>query len=423
MEAELWDRMHYLFRDYNDRMIHAQLHYDRKIDPHGLRAALERLFRDAPVLHSSFVPHRRCPYWTVRDLDMDAVLSIRHVPAEEAPAQIDRFLLQCIPPESPVQMKAAVFYWGGGSTLCLVVNHMCMDGGDVKYFLRTLCRCYNEYMETGRISQGLRQGSRAYDMVYKDMTDGNRDAAKRLYRNINTRDCHRLPLTAPDMADAPFIIRHKLSAGSCRIKDAAKGLGATVNDMLLASFFHSLCDLADFREGIAISCAIDLRRHMKDDTGCGLTNHTAWMQCKVPHRGADVFETLAHTVRSTQSFRRDPYMGLHGLPLLSGAYKRLPQWLAERLVRIGYANPYIAMSNIGVLEGLALEGQEPVDGFLSGSVKYKPFFLLTATTLHDEITLSTCVRGGMEDRRIVSLVMDLMDQNVSALTTPPGTQL
>ena len=27
LKAELWDKMHYLFRDYNDRMVHLELEY------------------------------------------------------------------------------------------------------------------------------------------------------------------------------------------------------------------------------------------------------------------------------------------------------------------------------------------------------------------------------------------------------------
>ena len=26
LNAELWDKMHYLFRDFNDRMVHVELH-------------------------------------------------------------------------------------------------------------------------------------------------------------------------------------------------------------------------------------------------------------------------------------------------------------------------------------------------------------------------------------------------------------
>ena len=32
LNAELWDKMHYLFRDFNDRMVHVELKYDYEID-------------------------------------------------------------------------------------------------------------------------------------------------------------------------------------------------------------------------------------------------------------------------------------------------------------------------------------------------------------------------------------------------------
>ena len=32
LNAELWDKMHYLFRDFNDRMVHAEMNYDFVLD-------------------------------------------------------------------------------------------------------------------------------------------------------------------------------------------------------------------------------------------------------------------------------------------------------------------------------------------------------------------------------------------------------
>ena len=108
---------------------------------------------------------------------------------------------------------------------------------------------------------------------------------------------------------------------------------------------------------------------------------------------------------------------LHGLPLLSFGYKILPHAASEEIVKIGYSNPLMSMSNIGVLEvdKLALEGHEPVDGFMSGAVKYKPFVLLTATTMRNVITLSMCVRGNEEDEKIVESFFDLMEKNIDLL--------
>lgn len=417
LNAELWDKMHYLFRDYNDRMVHAELHYDFEIDLDVLKTVMICFFEKAPVLHSSFTDNKVHPYWTVMDYNIDEVVHAYHVEEEELTERINDFLVQYIPPDARLQMQVAVFYHGGKSTLCIVENHMCMDGGDFKYFLKALCKNYNEYIENGTSPINLKTGSRAYTQVYEDFTAGERKMAKGLYKNINTPDEHGFPFTPDNIRDKSFIARRRLSAQTFdELRAAGKKHGATINDMLLTAYFYSLYDLAGFNvyEGFSISCAIDLRRHIKNSDENGITNHTAWMQCKVPQRGKDIFETLEYVIRCSNEFKHDRFMGLHGLPLLNFGYKILPHAASEEIIKIGYANPLLAMSNIGILEvdKLALSGHEPYDGFMSGAVKYKPFALLSATSMRKELTLSMCVRGNEEDEKIVEKFFDLMVQNI-----------
>ena len=52
LNAELWDKMHYLFRDYNDRMVHVRLDYDFVIDAEKLKTVLICFFEKSPVLHA-----------------------------------------------------------------------------------------------------------------------------------------------------------------------------------------------------------------------------------------------------------------------------------------------------------------------------------------------------------------------------------
>jgi NRPS condensation-like uncharacterized protein len=166
-----------------------------------------------------------------------------------------------------------------------------------------------------------------------------------------------------------------------------------------------------------ISNAIDLRRHMNNMEGKGFTNHTAWMQCAIPEKGKDIFETIKYVVESSNKFKKDKFMGLYGLPLLNFGYSILPHAASEEIIKIGYSNPYMAMSNIGVLNGqqMTMSGHEPVDAFMSGAVKYKPFVLLTATTYKNVITLSMCVRGNDKDKEIVNNFFDLMEKNINTL--------
>ncbi|MCR4683127.1 MAG: hypothetical protein K5647_07295 [Clostridiales bacterium] len=421
LNAELWDKMHYLFRDYNDRMVHMELHYDYKINIEALKTVLVCFFEKAPVLHSSFTDNRIAPYWTVKDYNIDNVLTVKTVSEEELLPEINAFLVQYIPPDANIQMKVAVFFHGEKSVLCLVENHMCMDGGDLKYFLKALCGNYNSFILEGKSPIELRTGTRAYDSVYEDFSATERQIAKKLYKNINRKDDHAFPLTPDNIRDESFIAKRKLSAETFeKIRAFGKRHGATVNDMLLTAYFEAVYRIAFFdpSDSLSISCAVDLRRHMKDDSGHGVTNQTAWMQCRVPRRGKDIFETLEFVKESSNSFKKDRFMGLHGLPLLSLGYQILPLAASEEIIKAGYANPLIALSNIGILDekALSLEGNTPTDGFMSGAVKYKPFALLSATSLRRELTLSMCVRGNEEDKRIVERFFDYFEESVAQLT-------
>lgn len=395
LNAELWDKMHYLFRDFNDRMVHVELRYDFEINIDALKTVLICFLEKAPVLHSSFTDNRIHPYWTVKDYKIDDVLIVKEVSEAELDFEINNFLIQYIPPDADVQMKVAVFNHNGKSVLCVVENHMCMDGGDLKYFMKALCQNYNDYIESGISPVDLRTGTRSYESVYEDFSTGEKRLAKNLYKNVNSKDDHGFPFTPNSIRDKSFIAKRKIPASKFdEIRFAGKKHGATINDMLLTAYFYALYELAGFdsREGISISCAVDLRRHLKSSEGQGVTNHTAWMQCRVPERGANIFETLNFVVQSSNQFKEDKFIGLHGLPLLSFGYKILPLAASEEVIKIGYANPLLAMSNIGILEvdKLALEGHEPIDGFMSGAVKYKPYALLSVTSVRKNL-LFPCV--------------------------------
>ena len=418
LTAELWDKMHYLFRDFNDRMVHVELHYDFEIDIEALKTVLICLFEKAPVLHSRFVDNHFSTHWEVMPYHIDDVLTVAY--PDDLDSAVNAFLTQYIPPTADIQFKAAVFFKDGTSTLCVVENHMCMDGGDLKYFMKTLCENYSGYVEKKISPVNLKTGSRSYEEVYSGFSKTEARMARNLYKNVCAKDDHAFPLTPDSIKDKSFIAKRKIDAERfAQLRKAGKAHSATVNDMLVAAYFYSLYELADYNvyDSVTISCAIDLRRHMETSANTGITNHTAWMQCNIPERGKDIFETLKYAVRSSNKFKKDKFMGLYGLPLLRLGYNILPHSASEEIIKIGYSNPLLAMSNIGILDaaGLSLAGNEPTDAFMSGAVKYKPFVLLSATSFKNELTLSMCVRGNEEDEKVVNRFFDLMEKNIDDL--------
>ena len=418
LNAELWDKMHYLFRDFNDRMVHVELNYDFIPDIEALKTVIICAFEKVPVLHSKFVDTKLSTHWEVKSYDIDDVFSVSY--PKNVQEAVDEFLTQYIAPDADIQMKIALFIKDGKSTLCMVENHMCMDGGDLKYFLQAFCDNYSKYVTDGISPVEFRTGSRSYDDVYSGFSRTEAGVAQRLFKNINAKDNHKFPLTPNNIRDKSFIARKKFSEDTlARLKFKGKELGATINELLLASYFYSVYELAGYpkTDKVMISNAIDLRRHMDNVEDKGFTNHTSWMQCAIPERGRDIFETIQYVIRSSNKFKKDKFMGLYGLPLLNFGYNILPHAASEEIIKIGYSNPLMAMSNIGVLKGehFALAGHEPTDAFMSGAVKYKPFVLLTATTYRNVITLSMCVRGNEEDKKIVNDFFSLMEKNINTI--------
>ena len=149
-------------------------------------------------------------------------------------------------------MKVALFLKDGKSTLCIVENHMCMDGGDFKYFLKAFCKNYNDYVEKGISPIDLREGTRSYEAVFHDFSPTEQRMARNLYKNGCAKDDHKFPLTPDSIRDRSFIARRKIDEDKfAKIKAAGKKHGATINDMLVAAYFYSLYELAGYPKATA----------------------------------------------------------------------------------------------------------------------------------------------------------------------------
>ncbi|MBO5775918.1 MAG: hypothetical protein J6R35_00935 [Clostridia bacterium] len=417
--AELWDKMQYLFRNYYDRMVHAVLYYDGLIDVPILKNVIVGTTEKVPVLRSSFHDSVINPYWVVEDYSIDDILTVKEVDKALLELEIDNFITQCIPVTDNVQFRMALFNTEGKSTLCMIVNHMCFDGGDFKYFLKRLAANYTAAANGAPIID-IKTGTRSYDQVYTKLDEEDKEVARNLYKNISqVKDAHYFPLTPDSELDRSMINRCKIDRETfAKFRKIGKHYGVTVNDLMLAVYMHSLYEYGGYpdTDTVTIPCMVDLRRHIEggEDAG-GLTNHTGFMQCSVEGVGKNVNETLVKVLQSVRKSKHDKYMGLYSLPLLKLAYTILPYSISEIAIKIGYLNPLIGMSNIGVLdpEALSFNGLKPFDGFMTGAVKYKPYMQLALTSMNGELTMTIAIRGNHEDRVGVQKFFDIIKKNIN----------
>ena len=251
------------------------------------------------------------------------------------------------------------------------------------------------------------------------MTEDEKEIARGLYKNISAvKDEHYFPLTAVSKDDRTMICKRKVDKELFdEFKAIGKKLDVTVNDMMLAFYIRALYDIGMFLddERLSIPCMVDLRRHIEaGGANTGLTNHTGFMVCSVENKGETINDTLINVLRSVRKSKDDPYMGLYSLPLLKLAYAVFPYVISETAIKIGYMNPLIGMSNIGLLNDalLKLGDANLIDGFMTGAVKYKPYMQLALTTVKGVVTMTIAIRGNDEDKKTVERFFDLIVGNM-----------
>ena len=391
-KAEMWDKMQYLFRNYYDRMMHCVLYYDAPVDEALIRRAAEFQISRVPVLHSRYHNNFVKPYWVEREWKVEDAFSVTET--DDLERSVMAFVEQRIPIKSNMQIRIGLFRSGEKSALAFVVNHMCFDGGDLKYFVTQLAKNYTK-LQRGEADLTIKEGTRAYDAVYSGLSEEDKKHAKSLYRNISeVKSKHTFPLTPRSAEDVNRII-----------------------DLVLAVYIRSLFDIGVFKEGetLTVPCMVDLRRHMKEGGAeTGLTNHTGFMTVAVNGVGKDMRETLDIVADAMKANKQDRFLGLYSLPLLHLAYTVLPHCVSEIAIRLGYDNPLIGMSNIGSIKPAeyALGDAAPYDGFYTGAVKGKPYMQLALTTFEGEVTFSIAITGNERDEKIVNDFFDVLLKNV-----------
>ncbi len=415
IKAEMWDRMQFLFRNYYDRMVHIKLVYKGEFDIVALKSAIVYMVENVPVLHSSFTPSQVSPVWTKQDYTVDDILTVYDTTTPDIDA--DSWLLKVIPYDNNVQINIAIFKDGENSIFAMRVNHMCMDGGDAKQFLDALVKNYNAIKKGEYKNLYVKGGSRAFEQVYSKFEGRDLKHAKGLYKNTSKiKDKVPFPWSEQREDDTNQIVKRKIDADKFdTMRGIAKSLGITVNDALMAIVFRALYEMCDLDDNapITVSCAIDLRKHIVEGgKRGGFTNHTSWMALRTTSKGESMRDTIVNVIRATKGYKRDKFLGLYSLPLLKLAYTIFPPSLAEFAIKLGYDNPLIAVSNVGVIDdkALAFDGLTLFDGFMSGAVKYKPFFLMTVTTMLGTATLSTAIRGNEKDIAIANKYFDLVEK-------------
>lgn len=416
--TEMYDKVNLMCRKYMDRLARFEVDYGFEIDEEKFKNTLICCLECAPFMHSQVINSPIAPYWRVAEYHIDDVVIVKHI--DDIDKAREEFFKIQIPLKSNVQIKIGLYYCNGNTYVLFIWNHMLFDGGGYKAFWYDFCKNYTKYDLNGVSPIAFSSGSRSYKEVYKDMDEKNLKAAKKQLANISPKIKRTMPFKTLDKTDEIIIVSRQVEADKFqKAVEYAKEKGATVTDLLIASFINALATITDMPsdEAVSIACATDLRRHIKDLSTLGYTNHVSFSHCSIAGTGGSFDTILERVSNKMKEIKSDPFMGLHGLPLLNFAYKAMTYIQAENAVKMFYNNPVFSVSNVGAVDrmGFDLSGNSPISAFVAGAAKNKPCAVMTALTVNGKLSASMCLRGNADDKEVLEKFFTIFKDTIESI--------
>ena len=409
--VEPFDLMQYFYRSAHDPIIHAVVHTGGRLNQDLLGNAFLLSCQTVPVMGCSFSVGGKRPQWNPQKFSGNAFVQMIPPEPDEETAE-GRFLTSAIDIGAGPQVKAGIIRKQDGDTLCVLVNHMVCDGGGFKEYLYLVCILYNGLCE-GKSPKIPLPATRSIRPVF---------AAFSLFERIRlSLPPWELPSSARQNGYAlqgdracPFICKREIAVnGLDAIKRRAGENGATVNDMLLAAYARILCRILKRRE-ILFPCPVDLGKYLTAGTQRGICNLTSNYICNVHIGEDDPFETTLRQVSAQMRSQKASDGCLKPVKLLSASFQLLPFHILQKTFDRVFTIPVISYTNLGILDEnrLRFNDAEITGAFLTGAIKYVPYFQMAASTFRGKMTLTCNLHGTSADYIQIGQILQAVENEM-----------
>lgn len=404
IKIQAMDEMQYFFKDCNNTCMYCVLYTDGMIDTERLKRAVEMSFVSVPALRSRLVTTSYRPYWEAADFSADEIVFLKN--SSDTADDINRAITVDIDAFHGPQMMIHVLRNAERDTMCFAINHVICDGAGMKDYLYLLGNLYSNL--TGNINSQWKSEKPGYikaSDIYKSLSLSQKLKMPGHYPATD-KDGKEIRFPFGGEPIAPFVRTFQLSRDRFKkLREFGKSLGCTVNDVIMAVDIRTLYRFLNLSEGanLPISCMIDLRKYIRLKNQQSVCNLTSTVTCDIgPEIGKSLEET-ALKVKQSMGKRKTDYSGTSGLFAFNCLSSILPFWALCRIMSTYSANPKISLTNIGVInkEQLQFSGVKITDVFITGAVKYRPYFQLAFSTYDGMMTFSVNLLGSEKDKKLI----------------------
>lgn len=136
----------------------------------------------------------------------------------------------------------------------------------------------------------------------------------------------------------------------------------------------------------------------------GICNMMSNLCCDIGPDLGESFESTLSMVKQKMDIKKANPVCIKNVILLEMLCNILPYKIAMNLLNKHFSNPPVAFTNIGVLDKnrLIFGSAEMTSAFMTGSIKYVPYFQLSISTFNDEAVLCVNLYGTQSDKLLIS---------------------
>lgn len=377
----------------NDHHLHAHLELEDHLDFSLLEKATRLIGHKLPHLFCKFQQTKTDAKWIEIDFITEDFISL--VETENPSSVIQQSLTKKLNIWTGPQIRLSVIRSSKKDDIVVILNHMLADGAGFKQLLYLLAEFYTKLSQNPNFTVKKENPSRGLNQLFKHFSL----TQKWLFLTDKTVSSPtknpNYPLKGDD--SRPYILRVKISSAQFSyLKAYAKTREATINDCLITALSIALHNKLHVSE-LEIDCPIDLRKFIKETPD--ITNLTANLTFSFSGSDFDNLEATLLQKKEVFKAKKNDLQPLHKFYLLELIYKFFPYQMYKKQVLKRYNIPRTSLTNMGVIDDALLDfaGHTVLDVFISGSLKFAPYFQVAATTFRGELTLSTNLHGTEKD--------------------------
>lgn len=413
IRVESCDLMQYFYRSAHDPIIHAYLTLDGRLNETALKQAVTLSTQAIPVIRCVFSAKASRPRWDDRGFaGEDMVHTVPCDPADVRQAQ--RLLSSTIRIGSEPQLKIFLLRGTQSDTLCVLINHMVCDGAGFKEYLYLLADLYTKCVRGEPIPPFGPPAPRGMGQIFAGFGFAKKVSILRAKLSLPKQNPAVIYRLRGD-AKRPFFVTRRIEKEEfSQIHRYAKSRSATVNDIVLAAYARAVGRKTG-AEHIVVPCPVDLRGCLASGRRHGICNLTSNYIYDAQIAPGDSFEATLR--QASLQMRRQKEAGncLKPVLLLDALFHILPLRVLQRMFHRVFKIPVLSYTNLGILkkEALRFGGFAVTGAFLTGAVKYVPYFQVAVSTFDGVMTLSCNLHGTLQDETDIAVFLKEMHDEMA----------